>query len=333
MNLQSTSPLFPVRRIAAAVLALTLTPFAAAVHAGGGVITTPGPPPSTAFAALWLQAEGEARIASKGSLTGLMADNAVFEQQGFRLVDLEIAGHDEERRFVGLWHEIPAGSPSGGAHVAADLTLSELAAKVAAEEAANYKLSDLEVYVTAGGGLLAAAVFHRTPLRRSFVVRATEEELLEAKTQLEPAHRMIDLELSGGPCAIRYAAVWSEETAVPGPTVGVVQSWISLADLAGALSAGRHLADLELAQLGEGGSWLAAGLWQVSQVPEIVLFPVAWAEIEDRLETGYAEPVPPGSGDWLLSDLEILWHFDGEVPEGTLTLSHDGPMIPPSHGD
>jgi hypothetical protein len=334
MKPQTNSPGPRVRRLTAAALVLTLSSLVAAIDAEGGVIATDDPP-STAYAALWLQGEGEARISSTSSLTGLLADNAVFEHQGFQLIDLEIAGQDEERRFVGLWHERPpAAECPGGAHVAVDLTVSGLSAKVAAELGADYRLADLEVYPTAGvDELLAAAVFHRSPLRREYRVGVTEAELLEARGELEPAHRMIDLEMTGSPGAIRYSAVWIEQGATPAPVIGVAQDWRALAGVGGGLSAWRHPADMELARLGEDQAWLAAGLFTGRSVPEIVLFPASWSEIEDRLETGYAEPVPPGTGDWLLSDIEILWLSAGEVDEASLPLAHDGPMIPPEGED
>lgn len=330
MKPQSTTPrVSPARRIAAVALVLTLFPLAAAVRADGGILGIPGPPPSTAYAALWLQAEGEARIEWRSTLGSLLVENAALEQQGFRLVDLEIAGQPQEQRFVGLWHEVPAGEegPSGAAHVAADLPLAGLSTVVAAEADDGYRIADIEVY-RAGTQVLAAAVFHPSPAPRIFAVGATEDELLEAKAALEPGYQLIDLELFGDPCGIRYAAVWAKQTVLPGPVVGVAQSWRSIVDLGGGLSAGHHLADLELAPLGENASWLAAGLWQYSPVPEFVLFPATWGEIEDRLENPFASP--PGPENWLLSDLEILWHYEGEIPESTLTLAHDGPMIPPS---
>ncbi|MEM7480803.1 MAG: hypothetical protein AAF481_06490 [Acidobacteriota bacterium] len=314
---------------------------ATAVHAVGGVTSNPGDDPmSTRYAALWTASPGEARIASEETLTAFDLENAAFEQQGFRLVDFETIGFGDERLYVGLWHEVPgdARPVENASLLVVDYPFDGIAGVISNHSATGYQLVDIEVY-SMSGNLMVAAVFHPGDAPPRYGVGLSAQELYEAKWYNESqGRRQVDIEEYYDASGKRYfAAIWAQGVeSSPETTLGVGLPWQGILDLSAGMTCGRHLTDLELmpGRDAEQDEWTAAGLWTAPAVAESVLFPATWEEVEARLDAPFPGPVPPASEGGLLIDLEILWHYAGEI-ESSLGADHDGPLIPnaqPSEG-
>ncbi|MEM7049316.1 MAG: hypothetical protein AAF604_06640 [Acidobacteriota bacterium] len=282
---------------------------------------------STGYAAVWKQASGESRIASTSSLPDFFAENAVYEQQGFRLVDIEVQGGTS--LYVGLWHELPAGARSAEARILVGVPLSSLHHAVAMQEAQGYQVVDFEIYYEFSDRK-AAVVLHPGSAMHRIQVDVTDEEFGTANSNNRPlGFRLADLESYRISGESLFAAVWVSEAGPSHPIANTDLRWQNVKELSEVFANDFHLADLEIKSWHYCDDKISAFtvLWERPGAPTSVSFPIGWTEL------AAAKDAPPGTEElepvsWLLNDIELLWHAPGSI-ESALGLDHDGPLIPP----